>query len=101
LTLAICGLTSPYLEWTFPKQLLDMVEFPQVDHDKNAKKVTQGRSLLYVVALFMMVLFAAASAMAQQTTGTPCSPSATTTIDGKYLPSPPAPFGGEINLSAE
>ena len=27
-------------------------------------------------------------------------PSATTTIDGKYLPPPPAPFGGKINLDA-
>jgi arylsulfatase len=33
-----------------------------------------------------------------QTTGVPGSPSATTTIDGKYLPPPPAPFGGTINL---
>jgi arylsulfatase A-like enzyme len=38
---------------------------------------------------------------AQQTTGTPGSPSATTTIDGKYLPPPPAPFGGTINLDAK
>jgi arylsulfatase A-like enzyme len=37
---------------------------------------------------------------AQQTTGTPGSPSATTTIDGKYLPPPPPKFGGEINLEA-
>jgi arylsulfatase A-like enzyme len=41
------------------------------------------------------------------TTGTPQppaapgSPSATTTIDGKYLPAPPPKFGGVINLSAE
>ena len=35
-----------------------------------------------------------------QTTGTPGSPGATTTIDGKYLPTPPAPFAGRINLSA-
>ncbi len=40
-------------------------------------------------------------ATAQQTTGTPGSPSATTTIDGKYLPPPPAPFGGTINLDAK
>jgi arylsulfatase len=39
-------------------------------------------------------------AAAQQTTGTPGSPSATTTLDGKYLPNPPAPFAGKINLSA-
>jgi len=37
---------------------------------------------------------------AQQTSPVPGSPSATTTIDGKYLPSPPAAFGGEINLNA-
>jgi hypothetical protein len=34
-------------------------------------------------------------AMAQQTTGAPGSPSATTTIDGKYLPPQPPQFGGE------
>ena len=32
---------------------------------------------------------------------TPGSPSATTSIDGKYLPPPPPKFGGVINLSAE
>ncbi|MCP3406766.1 arylsulfatase [Bradyrhizobium sp. CCGB01] len=37
---------------------------------------------------------------AQQTTGAPGSPGATTTIDGKYLPPPPPKFGGEINLQA-
>src|SRR6476620_8588383 len=36
----------------------------------------------------------------QQTTGTPGSPDATTTIDGRYLPPPSAPFQGEINLNA-
>ena len=43
----------------------------------------------------------AGSTFAQQTTGTPGSPSATTTIDGKYLPPPPAPFGGTINLDSK
>jgi len=37
---------------------------------------------------------------AQQTTGTPGSPGATTTIDGNYLPPPPPKFGGAINLDA-
>jgi arylsulfatase A-like enzyme len=36
----------------------------------------------------------------QQTTGTPGSPGATTTIDGNYLPAPAQKFGGTINLSA-
>jgi arylsulfatase len=42
----------------------------------------------------------AGSAIAQQRTGVPGSPDATTTLDGKYLPNPPQPFGGEINLNA-
>jgi arylsulfatase A-like enzyme len=42
----------------------------------------------------------AVTGYAQQTTGEPGSPSATTTIDGKYLPPPPPPFGGIINLGA-
>src|SRR5664279_3281971 len=41
-----------------------------------------------------------ATAHAQQTTGVPGSPDATTTIDGRYLPSPPQPFQGQINLNA-
>jgi arylsulfatase A-like enzyme len=47
------------------------------------------------------VLLGSAPVMAQQVTGTPGSPSATTTIDGKYLPSPAPTFGGVINLGAE
>ena len=43
----------------------------------------------------------AVPAMAQQTTGTPGAPNATTTIDGNYLP-PAAPrFGGDIGLDAK
>ena len=40
------------------------------------------------------------AAGAQQTTGTPGSPEATTTIDGRYLPAPAPRFQGEINLNA-
>ncbi len=39
-------------------------------------------------------------ASAQETTGTPGSPDATTTIDGRQIPPPPATFGGTINLDA-
>jgi arylsulfatase A-like enzyme len=43
----------------------------------------------------------APSALAQiQTTGTPGSPSATTTISGEQLPAPPGKFGGVIKESA-
>src|SRR5260370_27120504 len=47
------------------------------------------------------VIGVAPSARAQiQPTGTPGSPSATTTIDGKQLPPPAPPFGGVIKDSA-
>ena len=39
-------------------------------------------------------------AAAQQITGTPGSPSATSSIDGKQLPPPPPKFGGVIKESA-
>ena len=39
-------------------------------------------------------------AAAQEVTGTPGSPSATTTIDGRQIPPPPGQFGGVINLDA-
>ncbi len=67
---------------------------------RNAKKFWQERGLLQAVVVFLMLLLAVVTASAQQTTGVPCSPSATTTIDGKYVPPPPAPFGGEIGLDA-
>ncbi|HYB32676.1 MAG TPA: arylsulfatase [Steroidobacteraceae bacterium] len=38
---------------------------------------------------------------AQQITGAPGSPSATTTIDGRQLPPPPAKFEGKIEVNAE
>ena len=40
------------------------------------------------------------SAVAQQVTGTPGSPGATTTIDGKQLPAPDPKFGGVIKDGA-
>src|SRR6202045_270002 len=55
------------------------------------------------LGLLATVAIAAVSglpAAAQQITGTPGSPGATTTIDGKYLPPQPPKFGGEINLQA-
>jgi hypothetical protein len=55
------------------------------------------RALILSVAVLALTV---GSTFAQQTTGTPGSPGATTTIDGKYLPPPPAPFGGTINLGA-
>ena len=48
----------------------------------------------------VMVMASIPSANAQQTTGTPGSPGATTTIDGRYLPAPPQKFEGDINVNA-
>ena len=53
-----------------------------------------------VVAAAYLLCALETAGLAQQTTGTPGSPGATTTIDGKYLPPPPPKFGGEINLGA-
>src|SRR5437899_5559719 len=60
-----------------------------------------NKYLLLSAMLAAAVLAAASSARAQaQTTGTPGSPSATTTIDGKQLPAPPSKFGGVIKDGA-
>jgi arylsulfatase len=47
----------------------------------------------------MLLLAGSPPAGAQQYYGTPGSPSASRTIDGRYLP-PPEPFGGVINPNA-
>jgi len=58
------------------------------------------RHILLSGMLAAAVLAAAPSAKSQQITGTPGSPDATVTIDGKELPPPPLPFGGVIKESA-
>jgi arylsulfatase A-like enzyme len=50
--------------------------------------------------IMLFVLMAAVSLVAQETTGVPGSPDATTTIDGRQLPAPPAKFGGVIKENA-
>jgi arylsulfatase len=52
------------------------------------------------IALAATFSLCAHGADAQQTTGTPGSPDATTTLDGRYLPAPPQPFQGQIELNA-
>src|SRR5271168_3100076 len=55
---------------------------------------------LQLLATSVLLPLMGAGAQAQQTTGVPGSPDATTTIDGRYLPPPPQKFEGEINLNA-
>lgn len=56
-----------------------------------------GRTMLAGAALFAL---GCVSGWAQQATGTPGSPGATTTIDGKQLPPPDPKFGGVIKDKA-
>jgi len=56
--------------------------------------------LRLVVSVLCLTVIARLPAAAQQVTGTPGSPSATTTIDGKQLPPPDPAFGGVIEDDA-
>src|SRR5881398_1395951 len=59
-----------------------------------------ARQILLSGMLAAAVIAAAPSAWAQQINGTPGSPDATLTIDGKQIPPPPEQFGGVIKESA-
>src|SRR5439155_3662001 len=56
------------------------------------------RGLLVALLLFLLTTVAV---YAQQITGTPGLPSATTTIEGKQIPVPPPKFGGVIKETLE
>src|SRR5437660_3094698 len=63
---------------------------------KSARRILLGGMLAAAVIAI------APSTRAQiQTTGTPGSPDATVTIDGKQIPPPPMPFGGVIKESVK
>src|SRR6516164_4840947 len=66
---------------------------------KLAKPFTRAASHGLVAGAALLVL-GAVTAFAQQVTGTPGSPSATTTIEGNQLPPPPQPFRGKIERNA-
>jgi arylsulfatase A-like enzyme len=67
---------------------------------KSSRRIFMGMAGCRLLASCALLVLAVSTTYAQQITGTPGSPSATTTIDGKYLPPPPPKFGGEINLQA-
>jgi arylsulfatase A-like enzyme len=54
----------------------------------------------FLLAALLLLPLTAHNAHAQQITGTPGSPDATTTIDGRYLPNPPPSFRGQISPNA-
>src|SRR5438477_9911972 len=61
---------------------------------KSTKQILIGGMLAAAV------MAVAPSAWTQQINGTPGSPDATVTIDGKQIPPPPMPFGGMIKEAA-
>ena len=62
------------------------------------RKTTIPRIIIWLCAITDLMI--ASPSYSQQTSGTPGSPSATKTVDGRYLPNPPSQFGGQIGLSA-
>jgi hypothetical protein len=63
-------------------------------------KSATGIRKLILAAIAVVSFFASGNAAsAQQTTGTPGSPDATTTVDSRYLPAPPQKFDGQISLN--
>jgi Sulfatase len=71
--------------------------------DRLSKKLTMKKNIDLVCRVLAAAVFAVTPvAQAQvQTTGTPGSPIATTTIPGNQLPAPPEPFGGVIKETAK
>src|SRR5271165_3998588 len=63
-------------------------------------ELPKDRGLLKLTTACLFFLLAALPVNAQETTGEPGSPSATTTIDGKQLPAPDPKFGGVIKENA-
>ena len=66
---------------------------------KLPKPFTRAASHGLLAGAAVLVL-GAVTAFAQQVTGTPGSPSATTTIEGNQLPPPQQPFRGKIERNA-
>jgi len=60
----------------------------------------RDRSCAMLTMLLTVGFLYSTPALAQQITGVPGSPSATTTISGEQLPAPPPKFGGKIERNA-
>src|SRR6266496_3363166 len=74
----------------------------QLDQHQQTRltPMKSARQILLSGMLAAAVMAVAPSARAQQINGTPGSPDATVTIDGKQIPPPPMPFGGMIKEAA-
>jgi arylsulfatase A-like enzyme len=67
---------------------------------RGVPRMKTGSRLLMCVVLAVAVALTGGSSFAQQATGVPGSPSATTTITGEQIPAPPQKFGGRIDRDA-
>jgi len=81
-----------------PAMKISLRNYPRDFHGRNLVRTNPW--ITGAAVLVLSTFLADGSALTQQTTGVPGSPEATTTIDGRYLPPPPQPFQGEINLNA-
>src|SRR5450755_2613113 len=70
---------------------------PGIKKNTMKQKLKQQILYLFTVAATLLGIF---PLQAQKISGTPGSPSATTTISGEQLPAPPGKFGGVIKESA-
>jgi arylsulfatase A-like enzyme len=68
---------------------------------KKGESMKRNKRKLIYVLLGAIALTVPNAGMAQQLTGTPGSPNATITLDGKQLPVPEGKFGGKINRNAK
>jgi arylsulfatase A-like enzyme len=68
---------------------------------KAPKKLPEDRGLLRFAIACQFFWLVTATVNAQQISGTPGSPSATTSLIGEQLPAPPGKFGGVIKESAK
>src|SRR4029450_10653978 len=79
----------------------------QTDNETPARRPQEGQRMItgyrvvFYAALAAAVALTGGPSFAQQITGTPGAPSATETIDGRYLPPQPQHFRGRIKLDAK
>src|SRR5512140_1439032 len=90
-----CIIASSCQEYVISANVLEVIM------SAGSQKSVGRRVAAVLLGACCMSLLAVSSVSAQQTTGTPGAPSATTTVDGNYLPNPPSAFGGEIGLDAK
>ena len=72
-----------------------------IEREQMKTRVLTGMSIGVSLLTNLIAILTAVPSRAQQITGTPGSPSATITIDGKQIPPPPTKFEGVIKEDAK